>query len=445
MTSSFPLRLLILFLAYQSASAQPQRSEPLLLENAHIVDPVDRTLRTGHIRIEQGRIKAVLAESPSDFQGSRMDLEGKWVIPGLVDMHTHSFGNASPAGLNRSQMLMAPGTAKRMLFSGVTAFVDLFSLEGMIIGLRDRQRDGRLPGADIFCAGPCLTATNGHCSQYGIPTRIINDPEEAERQIGELAAKAPDVVKIVYDNVLGRLPTIDLETLQAAVKVSHRHGLKTVIHVGTWKDAREAAEAGADALTHMPFGPVPEGLPELLRERNVAVIPTLTVHSDLSHIVDSPDLLGRDLLKAVASEGLLEDYRGDLGQDAANRWVGVWLRMQRNHRQVALDSVGALAEAGVTLMVGTDAGNIGVFQGYSVHRELELLVQAGLSPWQALAAATIRPGRFLGQRWGVRPGDAANLVVLSASPIENISNTQRIEAVIHHGRRVDRDGLLAKQ
>ena len=96
-------------------------------------------------------------------------------------------------------------------------------------------------------------------------------------------------------------------------------------------------------------------------------------------------------------------------------------------------------------MTGTDAGNLGTFQGYSVHTELALLVEAGLSPWQALAASATVPGEFWGKSFGVQPGDEANLVVLSASPIEDIRNTEKIEMVIHHGKVVDREKLIAVQ
>jgi imidazolonepropionase-like amidohydrolase len=85
------------------------------------------------------------------------------------------------------------------------------------------------------------------------------------------------------------------------------------------------------------------------------------------------------------------------------------------------------------MLTGSDGGNWGVFQGYSVHREMVRLVQAGLTPWDALAAATTRAGEFLGQKYGAQPGDIANLVVLDASPIEDIANMQRIAMVVVRG------------
>ena len=108
-------------------------------------------------------------------------------------------------------------------------------------------------------------------------------------------------------------------------------------------------------------------------------------------------------------------------------------------------SVKTMADAGVTILAGSDSGALGTIHGYSAHREVIKLVEAGLSPWQALAAATTGPGAFLGQPYGVTKGSVANLVVLDASPIADIHNTQRIAYVIHHGAIVDRDAVLTSE
>jgi imidazolonepropionase-like amidohydrolase len=109
---------------------------------------------------------------------------------------------------------------------------------------------------------------------------------------------------------------------------------------------------------------------------------------------------------------------------------------QRAAAAAAIESVRRLQAAGIPMLVGTDAGNVGMIQGYSVHRELVRLVEAGVSPWDALAASTTRAGEFLGRKFGVQPGDAANLVVLDASPLDDIANTQRIAMVMMRGQIV---------
>ncbi|MCH7677122.1 hypothetical protein IH879_19545, partial [candidate division KSB1 bacterium] len=150
-------------------------SQNLLLKNGHIVNPATQEITNGHLVIQDEIIKYILKKAPETFDGEVIDLSGKWLIPSLNDMHTHSYGNAGPG--RTTQFLSTAGTAKMMLYCGVTGFLDLFNAEDYIINLRNQQRTKGLPGADIYCAGPCFTCTNGHCTEYGVPTRVINSPE----------------------------------------------------------------------------------------------------------------------------------------------------------------------------------------------------------------------------------------------------------------------------
>ena len=179
-----------------------------------------------------------------------------------------------------------------------------------------------------------------------------------------------------------------------------------------------------------------------MKEKKVYMIPTLTVHSGMLKISENPNFLKKDLLKNVTTEALLTAYQDtSLFGTHAKRW----LDRQKSQREIILRNIKKLSQKGIRIMTGTDAGNLGTFQGYSVHTELALLVEAGLSPWQALAASATVPGEFWGKSFGVQPGDEANLVVLSASPIEDIRNTEKIEMIIHHGKVVDREKLIAVQ
>jgi len=411
----------------------PAAGQDLVLTNARIVDPAARTITPGAIWIEGGRIVGSGAQAPDDAPGDRIDLGGEWVIPGLTDLHTHSFGNAAPDGAFDGGG--TEETARRVPRAGVTAFLDLFSVEDYILPLRDRQRAGELGGAAIFAAGPCFTATGGHCSEYGTPTRLIDSPGDAHREVAELAPKHPDVVKVVYDHYdygPGTLPSIDRATFEALVEEARAQGLKTVVHVGTWDDVRDAVMAGVTAVTHVPGGVVvPPDLVELMASRGTLHIPTLAVHTDLAELFRHPELADSPLLAAVTSESVRAVFRQDLSvlPDRPRSWINA----QHASRADRLESVRRLYEAGVPMLTGTDAGNWGVFQGYSVHREMIRLVEAGVSPWDALAAATTRAGAFLGRKYGVAPGDEANLVVLDASPIDDIANTQRIRMVVLRG------------
>lgn len=414
-------------------------AQELYLAGGTLVDPEAGEARRQDLLIRDGMIVATPSAPPEDFAGEILDVTGRWVIPGLIDLHTHSFGNQAP-GDGATEFMGVPGVAQRMLYAGVTAFLDLFSPEDQIFFVRNSQRENHSAGADIFAAGPCMTAPEGHCSEYGIPTRLMSTPQEARQQVRELAPKAPDVVKIVYSQ-FGRMPSVDQATMAAAVETAREFGIPTVIHVDAWDDVRDAAEAGASAVTHVPGdGVIPEDVLALMVERGVASIPTLAVQTGVSDFTANPEQLDSPLARAVASDAVREAYRAD---ELPER-IEAWRRRQVSERDDVFASVKRMQEAGIDVLTGTDSGNLGTLQGWSVHHELRQLVAAGLSPAEALAAGTTRAARFLSLEYGVTEGSLANLVVLEASPLESIANTETIVYVIHRGVVVERQAPIAK-
>ncbi|MFT5297245.1 MAG: imidazolonepropionase-like amidohydrolase [Colwellia sp.] len=412
----------IVFIASFTVQAQE-----LLLINANIVDPKTEQIRQGHLLIENETIIETLQTIPENFKGQIIDIKDKWVIPGLNELHTHSFGNRGPGGANNS--VGTDGTAKLMLSAGVTSFLDLFGYEDELFKHRKQQQDGNIPGADILTSLSCLTATKGHCTEYGVPTRVMDSPKQAINVVNTLAKKSPDVIKIVYSQH-GRLPSIDKLTLKAAIDTAKKHKIKTIIHISSVDDMRDAILAGASALTHIPDDKeVPVNVAKLMAKHNVASIPTLSVDTDLVDFIKYPEILATPMAIKLATEKIRSSYK------LSNlKWTSARLEELHNRSSHYYRSVKTLSDAGVTILTGSDSGNYGTIQGYSVHRELIKLVQSGMTTWQALQASTTNAGQFLGKKFGVNKGDEANLVILQASPIEDISNTQKVAFVIHHGK-----------
>ena len=440
-TSVFLPLFAALLLHPTGSTAQPasDSTSSLLLTDARLVDPATETVERGALRIEGERIAAVLDEAPANFDGHTLDLNGKWVLPGLVDAHVHSWGNTGPAFQQR-QMLQTTGSAKMMLYAGVTAFLDLFSPEDYIFELRNEQRSKGFLGADIYATGPILTCPDGHGTQFGVPTRTVTSPDDARQTVDSLATRAPDVVKLVYHPYdTERYPSMDRATMTTIVDAAHRHDLKTVVHIETWSGAHETIEAGVDAITHTPPSSLPDSTLTAMQRHGTAWIPTLAVHTELSHLLQHPARLSADLLQAVADSALLAAYRDTSGlPNGIRSWIG----RQAEYQKARFNAVQKGAAAGVPILTGTDAGNPGVFQGYSLHRELILLKQAGLSNWEVLTAATTAAGDFLDAPFGLQPGDRANLLVLDASPLNDIRHTQTAHRVVYHGQVVDRSRLL---
>ena len=273
---------LALALALGAVCAQPTDvfAQDLYLKNARFLDPESQQIREGSLLVLDGRVAGSPAQAPADFEGRVLDLEGQVVIPGLVDLHTHSYGNMAPG--NVFDGVGTETVSRRMLYAGVFAFLDLFGREENMFSIRSAQRAQRavgVTGADLYISASCLTATDGHCTEYGIPTRTMDTPEEARSHVSELAQKGADVIKIVYAPT-GRMPSIDKATFAAAVETAQDAGIPTVIHINTWQDVRDAVELGATAVTHVPSRePIPDDLPRLMADRGTVSIPTLAVET----------------------------------------------------------------------------------------------------------------------------------------------------------------------
>lgn len=442
--------MLLLGLAAPTPTGSPPaiaspRGQDLFVAGGRLLDPRSHTEVEANLLIVDGRIAGFPAAPPEGFAGDTLDARGKWVIPGLRDLHVHSAVHQAPGGV--VDPIGSEEAARRMLRAGVVGFLDLFADEERIFAFRDRQRQGVAgTGAEVFAAGPCLTAPGGHCSQFPTPTRLVDSPATARREVADLVARRrPDAVKLVYEHVPEELegktwrparPSIDRATLTAAIAEAAAHGVPTVIHVRSWQDVREAALAGASAVTHLPAeGAMPDDLPALLRERGTVIVPTLAVGDP--GLLTERELLSSSLLAAAAGEAVLAAYRR---MDPGAEELQPMIRGLGYAQELRLVSLARLAAAGVPIVAGSDSGNVGTVHGWSLHRELVLMRRAGLSAWQVLAAATTAAGDLLGRGWGLARGDEGSLLVLGASPLDDVANTQAVFAVVQRGVVVGRAG-----
>jgi len=161
----------------------------------------------------------------------------------------------------------------------------------------------------------------------------------------------------------------------------------------------------------------------------------------MANFISHPALLKSPLLTQIEAAKSIETYGAPEHFSKKARETIKW---QKEDRKNEFASFRKLLNAGVPMLAGSDTGNLGTFQGYSTHRDIKLMQEAGYSSWSALAAGTTEPARFLGRPSGIAPGDIAELVVLDANPVTDVANTQKIFAVIHHGKLVDRKSLSAQ-
>jgi len=351
-------------------------------------------------------------------QGARIvDGAGRTLLPGLIDAHTHTF---------RWQELP-------VLF-GVTTQVDMFTdLKLMKKAKQEMAQGGHHDHADLFSAGTLVTAPNGHGTQFGVQIPTITGPEQAQAFVDARIAEGSDFIKIVMGGGYG-MQSISLATAKAVIDAAHLRGKLAVVHIGNEEDARAVLEAGADGLVHLfpAASSDAAGLARLARSKGAFVIPTFTVLESMA------GWRGDDLLANASLAGLLDkDAQAPLKARYGNK--------ERAELLAAPKAVtAALVKAGVPVLAGTDAGNPGTQYGVSMHRELKALVEAGLTPAQALAAATSVPAQVfkLGKRGRIEQGYKADLLLVEGNPTADILATRRIVEVWKDGDSANglRDG-----
>ncbi len=346
------------------------------------------------------------------------------LMPGFIDAHVHTFD---------------PDVLVQSLAFGVTLNLDMFTQPELLAGWRTEEAAGRASHrADIRGAGYLATAPGGHGTQYGMPVPTLESPDGAADWVATRNEEGADHVKIVLEDGSTHgttMNTLDQATLEALVTASHRHGLKAVVHVATLEDAVRALEAGADGLVHIWVDRAPSpALSEKMAAREMFVVPTLTVLESVRGVAS-----GRGLLEDAAVGALLAPpARQSLGSSFPAGPGTSW--------EAIRESIEALDAAGVRILAGSDAPNPGTTHGASVHRELELLVEMGLTPLEALRSATSIPARAfdLEGRGVIAAGSRADLVLVDGDPTRDIAATRRIVGVWKEGHAFDHEGLRTR-
>lgn len=414
----FPTRSVMLCAAMALPVIASAQSSTTLIRDARVFDG-ERVLPTASVLIRDGRIVAVGADLDAPAGATVVDAAGMTLLPGLIDAHTHAFGDA----------------LREALVFGVTTELDMFTQPDLAAAMRSQQAAGPVPGrADLFSAGVLATAPGGHGTEYGFPIPTITSADSAQAFVDARIAEGSDWIKIVYDD--GALfgldwPTLDAPVLKALIDAAHRRDRLAVVHVSTLAQARDAIDAGADGLVHLFTDAAPDAaFIEAVRVRGAFIIPTLVV------------------LKSITGEGgaapLVDDAHISpylVPASAANLEQAFPAAAGAGERfAIPVSTVAALHAAGVPILAGTDAPNPGTAHGSAMHRELELLVSAGLSPVEALRAATAAPADAFGleDRGRIAEGRRADLLLVRGDATADVTATRAIEGVWKGGARLDR-------
>ncbi len=449
-----PFTAVVILTLASSCGSEPQPTNPApassarLYEGAFFIAGDDREpVADSAFLVDDGLVMAIgrRGELGLPRGAARVDLTGKTVMPMLVSYHGH-------VGYQRGLSYEAENYTRaniidhlnRYAYYGVGAILSLGTDAGSVaFDIRADQARGALGGARLLTAGRGLAAPDAgpgaealRDSAYGVSTE-----EEARESVRELAALDVDVVKIWVDDRNGTVEKLRPDLYRAIIDEAHGRDLQVIAHVYYAADAADLVEAGVDSFAHLVRDrEMTSQLVGTISSRNVFIMPNLGISERGTHFEPPAWLDDPLLLHSVAPDVIAraKESFGRRTRDGVDRSRQSYAAMQR--------SVVRLVAAGVPLVLGADSGVQDHFFGYTELRELELMVAAGLTPGQAIEAATIQPADLLrlDDVGLLTAGRRANFIVLNASPLDDISNIRSIDDVFMNGVQLDREAMRAE-
>jgi len=441
-----------------------QRDDSFLIRNARIFVGDGRIIESGAVLVRHGRIEQLFegtAPDAASLKAEPVEASGKTILPGLIDVHVHI---GAPGGFyddfkDVATEHVSERALAQYLYSGVTTVKSTGDQLDSSIELRKRVSDGVFLGSEFLTSGPLFTTEGGHGTEYfswlAGPqkaqaleqfVRVPKSVGEAHQQVRDLHDKGVDAIKAVLESGRsGRLfERMDTALFGAVVDEAKAQHLPIAVHTGSARDVEDAVNAGVNGIEHGSFSDViPDELFAKMAAAGITYDPTLSVleaFRDLS--AGKADLLARSLVQQAVSQKLLTGTRNALKKETPNpqQTTGI-----SGALGVARNNLLRAWKAGVPLVTGSDAGNMLVFHGPTVHREMQLWVEAGIPPAVALQAATYNAAKLLGaeNRIGlIKVGHTANLLVVDGDPTKDIAAAERISVVVIKGERVRRADLF---
>ncbi len=390
-----------------------------------------RSLGVADVLVAGGKIAAVGRSLTAPPGTPEVPGAGRTLLPGLIDSHTHAW---SEDALRQALML------------GVTTELDMGTVARWAAQVKAAQAaGGDMDLADLRSAGTMATVPGGHGTEYGFENPTLTRPDQAPAWVDARLAEGSDYIKIIIEDgaITGRpLPTLDAATVAALVAAAHQRGKLAVAHVTTLAAARQAIAAGADGLAHLFVDAPPDpGFGRFVAAHHAFVVPTLSV---LAGITGAGQPWAADTGAGLAHDPRLAPY---LSPDAIANLQGAFAHPAVAGVSVAnaAAAIRQLLAAGVPILAGTDAPNPGTTHGASTLGEIALLETAGLTPQQALAAATSAPAAafHLADRGRIAPGLRADLLLVDGDAIADPRRARAIVQVWKQGVAADRAAFRA--
>ena len=396
----------------------------LAFVGARIIDgTANPPIEDGVLVITDGRIRSVgprdAVTIPEDAQ--QIDVSGKTIMPGLINAHGHVGGTLGLGGgqYNTGNLLRQLRLYARY---GITTVNSLGGDEEQGFALRNSQFNSDLDRARIFVAGSV----------------VVGDSEQAIRdEVNRNADMGANFIKVRVDDNLGATQKMPQNLFDALVDQAHIRRLPVAVHLFYLEDAKYILNAGADLIAHSIRDlPVDREFISLIKDKDVCYIPTLTREVSTFVYESEPEFFSDPYFLKEADPAILEELKTPERQSRMRNSTSA--QGYKLALEVAMANIGALNDAGVKIAMGTDTGPPARFQGYFEHMEMQMMVEAGMSPLDAIRASTGIAADCInvGDVGTLEPGKWGDLIVLAANPAEDIENTKSIESVWIAGNRV---------
>ena len=421
-TASRPVILTLAAAFFFAVSASAQVT---VLAHATVIDGTGSAPQNDvTVVMGNGRIRDIGSSSKiaAPAGATVLDLTGRFIVPGIINAHGH-------VGANRDPEL------RQYAMYGVTTTTNMAFDADDIVDYKAEQQRGNLHGARI------LTVKYRFMSAPFKPGSEYKTPEEARAKVDEIVAKGADFVKVWIDSQGGKLVKLSPEFCAAVMDQARKHGKITMAHVYEYADAKMIVNQGVNILAHnVRDRELDADFIGTLKRRNVTVISTLAREEGMFGYGEAPAWIEEPFFrKGLSAERfaiLKTSKREEQAKDPERA---------RNKRAFAIDKINIkkLSDAGVRLALGTDSGGAAdrfFIQGFFEHRQMDLMVQAGLTPMQVIQAFSKGASEALGIDKGfgtLARGKAADLLVLERNPLDNIANVRTIQSVYLGGKKFE--------
>jgi imidazolonepropionase-like amidohydrolase len=423
-------------------------AETVILHDARLIDGNGGVPRRHvDVIIEGERIAAIRSASASKTPrgATVIDLQGKTLLPGLISDHSHlglvdgtqaSGQNATPTNILRQ--------LRQYQAYGVLTVMSLGLNQQSFYDLAPKVHTGELPGADMFGADRGFGEVDGAPpAAMGISDAQVYRPrteQEARAQVRETAARHPTLLKIWVDDFHGSMPQkLPPPIYRAIIEEAHAQGLRVAAHVYYLADAKQLVGDGVDVLAHgVRDQPVDAELIDAMKAHRTEYVPTLGLDESFYLFAEHPELAQQPLLQHALQPALAQQIADPAWRQKV---LGDARKVATDKASTAMNlaNIKRVYDAGVRVGFGTDSGATPLrIAGFAEHHELALLVQAGLTPLQALGTATKNAALLLrlDDRGTIEPGKLADLIAVDGDPSERITDIDRITSVWHRGQHV---------